>query len=142
MLNKHDRAQSTQLTQSCKTALLNVAIHPEASSCLNTQGIMNSVLDSKKAQEDPMGTLKTWSEGMCASGWCSNQTLTDVAKNLTSGCAEDMGALTAATAVYLNLGLSHMLEVYPTARKIACLKECVCINSIISVFELIAWAPS
>jgi hypothetical protein len=46
------RAQSSQnisLTQSCKTALLNIAGHPETSIRLNMQVIINSVVDSNKA---------------------------------------------------------------------------------------------
>jgi hypothetical protein len=114
------------LPESCKTALLNIALNPEASSCLNTPVIMNTVLDIKQAGIDPVATLNTYISGMCNSGMCSNQTLTDIVKNVTAGCsgyALDYGFDIAGEAMDLNIAL--VLEAYPTARNVACLKECI-----------------
>jgi hypothetical protein len=59
---------------------------------------------------------------MCSTGFCSNDTLAAVVSNITTGCASDLNSVNAGVPATLT---QLVQQVYPTARSIMCLKECV-----------------
>ncbi|KAH9924886.1 uncharacterized protein B0H18DRAFT_1010585 [Fomitopsis serialis] len=59
---------------------------------------------------------------MCSQTVCSNQTLSDVVTNVTSGCASDLESAGLSTSDTSNL-VSMVQQYYPTARKAACLAD-------------------
>ncbi|KAH8119452.1 hypothetical protein DFH11DRAFT_446923 [Phellopilus nigrolimitatus] len=112
-------AQSISLSSGCQSALLTIAGSPEAS-CLNVNGLF-SLFTSTSQSSSAIQPINSWLAGACAQTPCSNQTLSDIATNVTSGCASDLSSLGIDAS---NASIISMVQQsYPTVREIACLKE-------------------
>jgi hypothetical protein len=133
--NYHYRAQNI-LSQKCQSTLLTIALNPQASSCLNTQSVMSIVLDSKKALADPVGTLNTWVTGMCGGDYCSDQTLSDITKNVSADCSDEFAYRGYDIKTDLSSVIAQVQQVYPTARNISCLTEYVITFLLLLPFRL------
>ncbi|KAJ6594024.1 hypothetical protein B0H19DRAFT_1093399 [Mycena capillaripes] len=88
---------------------------PEAA-CLNPSSLLSFFVGDAQSVPD---TVNNWLTGLCSTGFCSNDTLAAVVANVTAGCGSDLGAGIPQTITQI------VQEVYPTARSIMCLKECV-----------------
>ncbi|EAU91420.1 hypothetical protein CC1G_01909 [Coprinopsis cinerea okayama7 len=112
-------AQTDQPSDQCTAALSQIALNPEAASCLNTVPLISVLTGNSSSPLLP--TLKTWITGMCNAAPCSNETLAAVVQNVTTGCAEDFAAynLTEDGGGVL----TTIQQYYPTVRKVLCLQE-------------------
>jgi hypothetical protein len=122
-----DRFAFSQLSASCQQTLFGFALNPDVSACLNTPYIINNVINSTSAKNDPIGAAKGYLDGMCSSGFCSDSLIQTVLQNATAGCAEDLQHM-ASMGMYVNTTvttseLSVIDAGYKTAREIACLKK-------------------
>jgi hypothetical protein len=97
---------------------------------------MSIVLDSKKALADPVGTLNTWVTGMCGGDYCSDQTLSDITKNVSAGCSDEFAYRGYDIKTDLSSVIAQVQQVYPTARNISCLTEYVITFLLLLPFRL------
>ena len=64
--------------------------------------------------------LDVYATDICNSAPCSNTTLTNVSSSIISGCASDL-----AKAGVTNVTVTDIVDLYPLAREIFCLKTSV-----------------
>ncbi|RDB26158.1 hypothetical protein Hypma_006877 [Hypsizygus marmoreus] len=106
---------AAQISTSCQTALLAVASNPDAAACLSPKALIPAISGQNTYLID---TVDNWLTSMCAGSPCSDDTLSAVVKNVTTGCASD-GSVSSAL-----LESVHSVQfIYPTARKILCLRD-------------------
>ncbi|THH07016.1 hypothetical protein EW145_g3666 [Phellinidium pouzarii] len=112
-------AQALSLSQGCQSTLVNLALSSEAS-CLNVAGLAPLVTASSNTSL--VGPVNNWLAGACAQDLCSNQSLSDIVTNITSGCSSDLSPLGFSNSSTPDV-ISVVQQGYPTVREIACLKE-------------------
>ncbi|KAF7315553.1 hypothetical protein MIND_00070600 [Mycena indigotica] len=108
------------LSTNCQNALKGVLASPDAL-CLNPSALLSFFVPNTSV---PV-TINKWLDGptgLCASGFCSNETLAAVVANVTNGCASDLGSVGASSATAASI-TQVVQQVYPTVRQIACLKD-------------------
>ncbi|KAJ3896817.1 hypothetical protein GG344DRAFT_71776 [Lentinula edodes] len=112
--------QSFTLSQECQSSLEGLLTSPDAA-CLNPSAILSFVVGSNSGSIP--STVNTWLTGICSSGSCTNQSISNVVTNLTSGCSSELSSLGITTSSIQSEAISIAQEVYPTVREIACLKD-------------------
>lgn len=125
------------VTQSCQIAVLNILGNVDASNCLNTVGFATAVgkIGTNNSAVQP---ATDWIAGICAQGPCSNNTITAVMRNLTSGCSDE---LNKAGVIMTNVSavIESVKTGYSGTRKALCLKDNttskLCINEDLSAVE-------
>jgi hypothetical protein len=110
-------AQSFSLSTDCTNSLKGILASPDAA-CLNPSSLLGFFVGSAQSVPD---TVNSWLTGLCASGFCSNDTLAAVVANVTTGCASDFGTDGASGVGETVTQLVQ--EIYPTARSIMCLQD-------------------
>lgn len=111
------------LTPQCTQALSGIAANPDAAACLAPGSLLTAFLGGNNASI--VGPINNWLTNLCGSPACTNDTLSAIVTNATTGCATELSAfgfnaaesgakeqITAAVQIY-----------YPTVRKVVCLKE-------------------
>ncbi|KAH9485016.1 hypothetical protein JR316_0001920 [Psilocybe cubensis] len=108
------------LSSSCKNTLQTLLSSPSAG-CLNLGTLtLNALAGNKTIPE----VANSWLTGLCASGSCTNSSLSDVVSNITTGCSEDLNKYGASSAGFTpDVIQGLVLQYYPTVRQIACLKD-------------------
>ncbi|KAF8072043.1 hypothetical protein FPV67DRAFT_1447483 [Lyophyllum atratum] len=107
---------SAQLSSGCKTALLSISTNPDAAACLTPSALIPALSGSQNTTM--LDTIDTWVTTMCAASPCSDATISAVVKNITTGCAGDASV---SSALLENIHSAQFI--YPTVRKILCLKD-------------------
>ncbi|KAJ4001528.1 hypothetical protein F5050DRAFT_1874471 [Lentinula boryana] len=97
-----------------------LTIIPDAA-CLNPSALLSFVVGSNSGSIP--STVNTWLTGICSSGSCTNQSISNVVTNLTSGCSSELSSLGISTSSIQSQVISIAQEVYPTVRQVACLKD-------------------
>ena len=87
---------------------------------MNAQSLLGLVATTNNASVVP--TINTWLTGLCAKPACTNQTISNVVQNLTSGCSSDLSAL-GLGSIDANELTALVESAYPTIRKVFCLAE-------------------
>jgi len=113
-------AAAQTLSTQCESGLAAIAGSSEAS-CLNLNALVSLAL-SNSSSTSVIPTVNTWLTGLCSTGACSNQTLSDVVTNITTSCATELQSIGASTSNTAAL-ITAVQEAYPTVRQIACLKD-------------------
>ncbi|KAH7913919.1 hypothetical protein BJ138DRAFT_1001353 [Hygrophoropsis aurantiaca] len=113
-------ATAQTLSSQCESGLASIAGSSEAS-CLNLNALVQLAL-SNSSSTSVIPTINTWATGLCSTGACTNQTLSDVVTNITTACSTELQSIGASTT---NTGalISAVQQAYPTVRQIACLKD-------------------
>lgn len=109
------------MSSQCQTTLTSIVISP-SSTCLNAQALVGLV--TTQANTSLISPINNWLTGLCGQPACSNDTLTTLVSNVTTGCSSDLQSLgigNFSTEEITNV----VLQAYPTVRKIACLTEYV-----------------
>ncbi|KAF7306159.1 hypothetical protein HMN09_00771200 [Mycena chlorophos] len=107
---------ATSLSTGCQTALKGILGSPDAA-CLNPSALLSFFVGNNQSVPT---VVNTWLEGVCSQGSCSNATLSEIATNITTGCASDLGSTgTSAASTVTQL----VQEVYPTVREMLCLSD-------------------
>ncbi|PIL34109.1 hypothetical protein GSI_03820 [Ganoderma sinense ZZ0214-1] len=107
------------ISSQCQSSLASLLTSSDAT-CLNAQALLGLATTTNNASVVP--TLNTWLTGLCAKPACSNQTLSAVVSNLTSGCSTELSSLGLGSIDASEL--TALVETaYPTVRKVACLAD-------------------
>lgn len=128
------QAQSLSLSQACQNTLLEIAANPEAD-CLNVQGL--APLITAPANTSLVAPINSWLEGLCAQAPCSNQAISDIVTNISTGCATDL------TSAGLNESTSTLVaeaqQAFPIIRDVGCLKttsnNTLCVTTILTQLQ-------
>lgn len=87
---------------------------------MNAQGLLGLAATSGNTSVVP--TFNTWLTGLCSKPACSNQTISALVQNVTSGCSSELSSLG-----FGNVDASELTALvetaYPTVRKVFCLAE-------------------
>ena len=110
---------SQSISSQCQSTLASIITSSDAS-CLNAQSLLGLVATTNNASVVP--TINTWLTGLCAKPACTNQTISNVVQNLTSGCSSDLSAL-GLGSIDANELTALVESAYPTIRKVFCLAE-------------------
>lgn len=102
-------------------AFLTVAANPAASTCLSI-GALVPVFTSG-ANSSVIQPFNNWLGSMCAQPACSNATLSAVVQNITAGCPTEVLSIAGITSGQTTGLTAQFQAVYPTTRKIFCLKK-------------------
>lgn len=108
------------LSSQCTSTLTNLVTSGQAS-CLNLAGLAG-LATAGNSSNSVIGPINSWLAGVCSTGPCSNQTLSDVVTNVTSGCATDLQGLGISSSNAQQI-IPYVQEAYPTVRQIACLQD-------------------
>lgn len=110
---------ASALTNNCLNSLKGLLTNPDAA-CLNAPALLQIAIN----QDVPV-TIGNWLNGFCASGECSSESITKIVANVTTGCVEDITAIgISATQTEITGVVDSIAQrVFPTARKVACLKD-------------------
>ena len=87
---------------------------------MNVQGLLPLLTASSNTSL--ITPVSTWLAGACAADPCTNDQIAALVANVTTGCANDLSGI-GLTSEDVPLVTSAIQQYYPTARKIACLKE-------------------
>lgn len=68
-------------------------------------------------------TVNLWLTGLCNVGSCSNEAIATVVANVTHGCSEDFSKANIDILSIQDKVTNIAQKVYPTVRKVGCLKE-------------------
>ncbi|KAK7053406.1 hypothetical protein VNI00_004032 [Paramarasmius palmivorus] len=113
---------SFTLSSSCQASLQGLLQSDEAA-CLNAPAILSSILGSQDDINIPR-IMDSYLTSLCSSGSCTNENLAAVARNLTTGCNEDLAALDIDLSGDAQDQIVDLVQqIYPTVREIACLKD-------------------
>jgi len=113
-------AQSFSLSSSCTDTLKDFLTSPDAA-CLNPSAFLSFAISSSSQQSIP-DLINTWLNGVCTTGSCTNDTLAAVVTKFMTGCSQDLASF-GASGVSSDEVISIVQQVYPTARKVVCLKD-------------------
>lgn len=110
---------ASALTQNCLTSLKGLLTNPEAA-CLNAPALLQIAIN-----QDVPATIGNWLNGFCAGGECTSESITKIVANVTTGCVEDINAIGISASQTEITGVVDSIaqRVFPTARKVACLKD-------------------
>ncbi|KAJ4483285.1 hypothetical protein J3R30DRAFT_1757990 [Lentinula aciculospora] len=108
------------LSQGCQSSLEGLLTSPDAA-CLNPSALLSFVVGSNSGSIP--STVNTWLTGICSSGSCTNQSISNVVTNLTSGCSSELSSLGISTSSIQSEVISIAQEFYPTVRQVACLED-------------------
>jgi len=130
-------AQLSNVSSGCKSAVLAVAASPEAS-CLNPSGLVQVFLQGTSSSI--INPVDSWLKGLCALGPCSNDNLSLVVTNVTTGCATELESVLGNTQPAAITAIVQ--QAYPTVRKGVCLADVsknnqLCVTQTLSSIETV-----
>jgi len=110
-------AGSSPISSTCSGTLLAASNDPDAVTCLNIGGIL--AIATTPAGTSLLPKIDSWVTGLCGAPACQQATLTSFAANVTANCATEIQSF-GGGGLDLN---TYLVQFYPTARRIACLKD-------------------
>ncbi|EIW82616.1 hypothetical protein CONPUDRAFT_120715 [Coniophora puteana RWD-64-598 SS2] len=113
-------ASAQSLSSQCQSTLASIATSSEGS-CLNLAGLI-PLATANSSSTSVISPINSWLSGVCSVGACSNQTLSDVVTNVTSGCSSDLQGLGISSSNAQEI-IPYVQEAYPVVRQIACLQD-------------------
>jgi len=125
---------SLGLSQQCQDTLTSAIANPDISQCLNIFNAIN--IFSTTANTSVIQPVDSWLQGVCAAPACSNDTLSQAAQNITTGCQSDLSSIGISSDDAQSI-VSSVLPLYPTIRKVACLADNNSSNHTLCVTELL-----
>jgi len=108
------------ISPGCQSILTRIMASPDTA-CLNPSSLLSIEINSR--QTSIVDTMNNWVTGVCSTTACSNQTITAVIAEITSGCSEELAVVLSFSPYSVPQLTQYALEYYPTARKVACLKN-------------------
>ncbi|EJF57611.1 hypothetical protein DICSQDRAFT_91869 [Dichomitus squalens LYAD-421 SS1] len=108
------------ISSQCQATLAGIVSSSDAS-CLNAQNLVGLVLSSG-SNASIVPTLNTWLTGLCAKPACSNDTLSTIVQNVTSGCQSDLNSL-GLSGIDASQLSALVQTAYPTVRSALCLAD-------------------
>ncbi|TCD60966.1 hypothetical protein EIP91_009247 [Steccherinum ochraceum] len=105
------------LSSSCESTLASIVLAP-SSACLNAQALIGVV--TAPANSSLVDPINNWLTGMCAQPACTNDTLSSVVSNITTGCQSDLSGLGSLSPQEIE---QVVVSAYPAVRQVACLTD-------------------
>ena len=102
----------------CQNTLIAVAASSSAE-CLNPSGLLQVFLQGTSSSA--VTPVDNWLKGLCKLGSCSNDNLSAIATNITTGCATDLESILGDAQPSAIAAIVQ--KAYPTVRKGVCLAE-------------------
>ncbi|KAI1796355.1 hypothetical protein LXA43DRAFT_615686 [Ganoderma leucocontextum] len=107
------------ISSQCQSTLASILTSSDAS-CLNAQSLLGLAAASGNTSVVP--TINTWLTGLCAKPACTNQTISALVQNVTSGCQSELSSL-GLSGIDASELTALVESAYPTVRKVACLSD-------------------
>jgi hypothetical protein len=114
-------AQQLSLSANCQTAVKNIAANKDASACLQPAPLIAAVA-STDANSSIVEPVNSWLTSLCSASPCSNSTLEFIVNTATDGCATELSLIGYDSSQKSQI-TDLVKQIYPTARKVVCLKE-------------------
>ncbi|KAF5380390.1 hypothetical protein D9615_004521 [Tricholomella constricta] len=108
------------LSPACTNSLATIAASPDASTCLSLASLAPVILETKNTSI--VQEFDSWLTSFCATTPCSNDTLSAIVANVTTGCGSDLSLSGAPESISKAL-TPIVIQYYPAVRKILCLKD-------------------
>lgn len=112
----------SRLSTQCTNALTGIATNPDAAACLAPGSLVQIIAGG--ANTSIVGPINTWLTNVCSAPACSNDTISAVVQNVTTGCSNELSGLGLSSDMIPSI-TSLIQQYYPTARQVICLKQCV-----------------
>lgn len=113
-------ASAQTLSQSCQSSLASIAQNGDASQCLAPGALVGiAAANTSTSLVDP---INGWLNSVCGAPSCSNSTLEFIVNTATNGCATELSVLGYDSSQKQQI-IEIVKQVYPTARKVACLQS-------------------
>jgi len=114
-------AQSlSDLTPSCNQAVTALASNAEVNNCTNVNGLLNLLV--VPANSSLIQPIDSFLRGFCAAPDCDPATISAVATNLTTACAQDLANVGVTQADVAQVG-SLVGQFFPLVKDVACLAD-------------------
>jgi hypothetical protein len=109
-------ASALQISPGCQTTLATVVASPDAA-CLNPTALeLIALAQDNTSVVEP---VNNWLNGLCSRDACTNANIAAIVAGVISGCSQDFQTTPAATPQIT----AYVQGIYPTARKVVCLKD-------------------
>ncbi|KAF7321655.1 hypothetical protein MKEN_00686700 [Mycena kentingensis (nom. inval.)] len=108
------------ISQTCQNAFTSVASNSDANACLGISALISSFLQPNQSVITQVGTMVGT---LCAAQPCSNETLSAVVANITTGCGTELSAAGAGSDSTASSVTSLVQQYYPVVRQIVCLRD-------------------
>ncbi|PPQ65669.1 hypothetical protein CVT26_000301 [Gymnopilus dilepis] len=113
-------ASAQSLSTQCTNALTGIATNPDAAACLAPGSLVQIIAGG--ANTSIVGPINTWLTNVCSAPACSNDTISAVVQNVTTGCSNELSGLGLSSDMIPSI-TSLIQQYYPTARQVICLKQ-------------------
>ncbi|KAJ7594410.1 hypothetical protein C8J56DRAFT_436732 [Mycena floridula] len=113
-------AAAQSLSSTCTSALASVAGNADASACIAPSALISLVVNGEDTSI--VTPVNTWLTDMCSAPSCSNDTLSAIVANVTTGCGTELAALGYSTSQSSDI-LATIQAAYPTVRNVLCLSD-------------------
>ncbi|KAJ7288877.1 hypothetical protein C8J57DRAFT_1707170 [Mycena rebaudengoi] len=107
------------VSSGCIDSLKAVLNSPDAG-CLNPSALLSLFIHVGTEPPSVPDTINQWLTGVCSAGVCSDETISTVVANITTGCASDVDAFSPDLPQTL---VDVVQKFYPVARSALCLKD-------------------
>lgn len=108
------------LSAACIGAIVGITTDPAAVACLNPGPLTTLFLNP--GNTSIVGPINSWLTGLCAAAPCSNDTLSAIVKNITTGCQLELSVLGPNRPSDDQL-VTVVQKAYPIVREVVCLKD-------------------
>ncbi|KAK7472754.1 hypothetical protein VKT23_000864 [Stygiomarasmius scandens] len=123
------------LTSSCQNSLKGLLTNEDAA-CLNVLSIASFALQDGGS---PLNAVDAWLNGMCSTGACSDENISRLITNVTSGCSDDLANFGLSASDISSNVINIAQQVYPVVRQGLCLKDDssnqMCVTEMLSNLE-------
>jgi hypothetical protein len=114
-------AQSiSDLSASCQAVITELQRDNAAATCTDLAGLLNILATPKN--DSLIAPIDGWLHSFCGAAPCSNDTISAVAQNITTGCATDLAGVGITASDVSNVA-SLVDIILPFGKEIACLAD-------------------
>ena len=114
IIDDSQRADST-----CENAVAGIVGNPDAAKCVGAASLIGVAAAASSSSSSLVPSLSSWLTNICNSPKCSNDTITAVVQNITTGCASELKLTNSSISTLV----STVEQLYPAVRQIICLME-------------------
>ncbi|TRM70004.1 hypothetical protein BD626DRAFT_625268 [Schizophyllum amplum] len=109
---------AAQLSSECTQALTDIGSNSDASACLSPNSL-TPLFSGNGSVVDP---ITEWLGNICPSAACSNDTISAIVTNVTTGCGTELTTL-GMSASDVTDAIPVIQQMYPTVREALCLQD-------------------
>jgi len=136
-------AQSiSDLSASCQAVITELQRDNAAATCTDLAGLLNILATPKN--DSLIAPIDGWLRSFCAAAPCSNDTLSSVAQNITTGCASDLNSVGITPDDVSNVASLGQV-IFPLGKEIACLADskasAFCVTEVLTSIQTFVGQP-